>query len=385
LPDVAAGLLIHADSERNADMFVATGVLVVDPFTYLESDGRRIIVTNVLEADMMRRDSAASEIWLDDDLGRQDLIRSGTQPHVAAMETVRRALERAGISEVAVPPAFPVALADYLRERSVVVRPDKDVFEARRRRKTPAQLEGIRHAQRATEAAFAAARELIGSAEPGQGGVLVAGVEPLTCERVRAGIVDVLRAGGCEGEPPIVGAGPAGAGVHDLGTGPIRPSESIIIDVFPRHTETRFCADMTRTFCWGEAQERLRTMHTVVLEALKRSMEAIRPGVSGKVPWNVACDVIEAGGFRTQRTVAEGERLDEDFFHGLGHGVGFDVHEPPYMGLGGSPSLEPGDVVTNEPGVYRKDFGGVRLEDLVLVTDDGREVLTSFDYELEIC
>jgi len=376
-------LLIHADSMRDADMFVATGVPCTDPYTYIETDGRRIIITNALEVEVMRRDSTAGEIWTDDDFGIRELVRGGMEPHQAQMESVRRSVEKAGVSAVAVPPTFPVGLADYLREHGVTVTPDRELFEARRRLKTERQIEGIRAAQRATEAAFAAARELIGSASLGGDG-LVAGGETLTCERVREEIVSVLRAHGCEGEPPIVGAGPGGARVHDLGSGPIRPGESIIIDVFPKDSASRFCADMTRTFCFGEAPDQLRHMHGVVLESLKRSTDEIRPGVPGSRPWEVACDVIEAGGFRTTRGLAEGERLEEDFFHGLGHGVGFDVHEAPYMGMGGSPSLDAGDVVTNEPGVYRKDFGGVRLEDLILITADGNEVLTDFDYELEI-
>ena len=305
------------------------------------------------------------------------------EPHQAQMESVRRSVEKAGVSAVAVPPTFPVGLADYLREHGVTVTPDRELFEARRRLKTDRQIEGIRAAQRATEAAFAAARELIGSASPGGEG-LVAGGETLTCERVREEIVSVLRAHGCEGEPPIVGAGPRRR------TRPRprqRPDPARGVDHhrrFPQGQRSRFCADMTRTFCFGEAPDQLRHMHAVVLESLKRSTDAIRPGVPGARPWEVACDVIEAGGFRTTRGLAEGERLEEDFFHGLGHGVGFDVHEAPYMGMGGSPSLDAGDVVTNEPGVYRKDFGGVRLEDLILITADGNEVLTDFDYELEI-
>jgi Xaa-Pro aminopeptidase len=380
---MTTSLLIHADSMRDADMFVATGVPCTDPFTYIETDGRRIVVTNVLEAEVMSRDSSAGEIWTDDDFGLRELVRGGMEPHLASMEGVRRAVEKAGVTAVAVPPTFPVGLADYLREHDISVRPDRELFEGRRRHKSDRQVAGIRVAQRATEAAFAAARELIGSASPGGEGLVVDG-ETLTCERVRDEIVSVLRAHGCEGEPPIVGAGPGGARVHDLGSGPIQPGESIIIDVFPKDGASRFCADMTRTFCFGEAPEKLRHMHAVVLESLKRSTDAIGPGVPGSKPWEVACDVIEAGGFRTTRGLAEGERLDEDFFHGLGHGVGFDVHEAPYMGMGGSPSLDAGDVVTNEPGVYRKDFGGVRLEDLILITEDGNEVLTDFDYELEI-
>jgi Xaa-Pro aminopeptidase len=117
-------------------------------------------------------------------------------------------------------------------------------------------------------------------------------------------------------------------------------------------------------------------MHATVLEALKRSTEAITDGVPGTVPWEVACDAIEEGGFRTQRGLADGESLGEDFFHGLGHGVGVEVHEAPYMGLGCKEPLAAGDVVTVEPGVYRKDYGGVRLEDLVVVTGGEPDVLT---------
>jgi len=214
--------------------------------------------------------------------------------------------------------------------------------------------------------------------------VLMAGGEQVTCERVRDAIVDTLREHGCEGEPPLVGAGPQGALVHDLGSGPIHAGEPVIVDIFPRHAASRYCADMTRTFCFGEAPERLRVMHATVLDALKRSTEAITDGVAGTVPWEVACDAIEAGGFRTQRGLAEGESLGEDFFHGLGHGVGIEVHEAPYMGLGCKEPLASGDVVTVEPGVYRKDFGGVRLEDLVVVTGGEPDMLTQFDYELEI-
>ena len=124
---------------------------------------------------------------------------------------------------------------------------------------------------------------------------------------------------------------------------------------------------MTRTFCFGEAPEQLRHMHATVLEALQAQRPSgSPPGVNGTAVWEAACDVIEAGGYRTTRGLADGETLDEDFFHGLGHGVGIEVHEAPNLGLAGDDLLV-GDVVTIEPGVYRKGFGGVRLEDLAVV------------------
>jgi Xaa-Pro aminopeptidase len=383
LPVVTLPLLIHADSTHDPDMFAATGVAVGDPYTYLELDGRRVIVASVLEADVIRRDSTATEVWIADEFGARDLVSSGWSWRDANMERVRRVLERAGTTEVAVPDSFPVALADYLRSKGVTVATDPDRVELRRRLKDDRQLAAIRLAQRATEAAFTAARELLGAATPAADGLAVDGLA-VTCELVRETIVETLREHGCEGEPPLVGAGPRGALVHDLGSGPIHPGEPIIIDIFPRHAASRYHADMTRTYCWGDPPERLRVMHATILEALKRSTDAIAAGIPGHVPWAVACDVIEAAGFRTQRGLSEGESLSEDFFHGLGHGVGIEIHEEPNMGQGYDAKLLAGDVVTVEPGVYRKDFGGVRLEDMVVVTEGGCDVLTEYDYEFVI-
>jgi len=168
-----------------------------------------------------------------------------------------------------------------------------------------------------------------------------------------------------------------------MGSGQIQAGETVVIDLWPRDGESFCFADMTRTFCVGEAPEQLRHMHATVLEALKRSTERIAAGVNGTVVWEVACDVFEANGYRTTRGLADGESLDEDFFHGLGHGVGIEVHEAPDLGLAGD-DLVVGDVVTIEPGVYRKGFGGVRLEDLAVVREGGCDVLTDFPYDLEI-
>ena len=135
-------------------MFVATGVAVVDPFTYLELNGQRVIVASVLEADVIRRDSRASDVWTDDQFGGRELMAKGWSYHDAEMEVVRRVLEKAGAQAVVVPPSFPVSLADYLRGKGHTVTPDRDLFERRRRSKDAAQLAAINVAQRATEQAF---------------------------------------------------------------------------------------------------------------------------------------------------------------------------------------------------------------------------------------
>jgi Xaa-Pro aminopeptidase len=374
--------LIYADSIRDPDLFVATGVSIVDPFAYVETDGKRVIVTSELEADAARRNSSATDVWTGSEFGARELVKGGMSHEQASLEIVRRALEKLGVRDVAVPPSFPLELADYLRGHGLAVQPDRATFEMRRRVKDERQLDGIRAAQRATEAAFARAVEVIGGSSPGGDGLVFEG-ETLTAERLTAELEDVLRAHGCEGEAPLVGNGPIGANVHEHGTGPIRPHESVIIDIFPRHIASRYHADMTRTFCFGDAPEQLRHMHATVYEALRVSEERIAAGVNGTAVWEAACDAIEAGGYRTTRGLGEGEKLDEDFFHGLGHGVGVEVHEAPNLGLAGDDLLV-GDVVTIEPGVYRKGFGGIRLEDLGVVREGGCDILTDFPYDLEI-
>jgi Xaa-Pro aminopeptidase len=374
---------MHADSIRDPDLFAATGVTIVDPFAYLEHDGRRIILTSTLEAAGARRNSRATDVLTGGELGIRELIRGGMPWDQAEMEVIARLLEREQVRDVSVPPRFPLETADFLRNRGVDVKVDADLFGNRRRHKNDREVEGIRAAQRAAEAAMSRIRELLGASSPGPDGLVLDG-DTLTCERVRAEVIDTLREHGCGGEPPITAAGKQNANVHELGSGPVRPGEPLVADIFPLHLESRYFADMTRTFCFGPAPDWLAHMHATVLEALKRSSEAIRPGAAGSAVYDIACDVIEGAGYRTERSTPLGETLDEDFFHGLGHGVGVEVHELPHMSMASKYILEPGDVVTNEPGVYRKATGGVRLEDLLLVTADGHELLTDFDYELEV-
>jgi Xaa-Pro aminopeptidase len=158
----------------------------------------------------------------------------------------------------------------------------------------------------------------------------------------------------------------------------------IVIDVWPRDEASACWADMTRTFvAAGEPAADVAEMHRLALDALQRVKAAARPGITGRELYGIACDVFEAAGHPTQRTKAAGESLRDGFFHSLGHGVGLDVHEEPAIGRAGDDPLLVGDVIAVEPGTYRHGYGGVRLEDLLLITADGCEVLADFPYDLE--
>jgi Xaa-Pro aminopeptidase len=179
----------------------------------------------------------------------------------------------------------------------------------------------------------------------------------------------------------IVGPGAQGALGHEPGSGPLPEGVPIIIDIWPLDDASACYADMTRTFVMGDVPADIAEWHALTSEALERTREAVRAGVNGKQIWAIACDVYEAAGHPTQRSKEDGKLLRDGFFHGLGHGVGLDVHEDPGLGRSGD-DLVAGDVVTLEPGTYRQGYGGVRLEDLVLVTEDGSETLTDFPYGL---
>jgi Xaa-Pro aminopeptidase len=167
-----------------------------------------------------------------------------------------------------------------------------------------------------------------------------------------------------------------------MGSGQIRPNEPIVFDLFPKDKQTGCYADMTRTYVVGEPSDEVKEWYGLVKAALDRSTAAVKPGANGRNLFELVCDMFQQAGYKTALNKEPGEVLEDGFIHGLGHGVGLEVHELPSMSRTGH-DLVPGDVITIEPGLYRSGYGGLRLEDLVLVTKDGYEVITDYPYDLE--
>jgi Xaa-Pro aminopeptidase len=354
---------------------------IPDPFLYLERNGKRAVLIGSLEIPRVR-ELGGLEIFAPEELGLDDLREEGLTRDQISLRLAQRACERMGVTSAAVPHTFPVELADYLRSNGIELTPDRTVFEGRRRVKNDEELAGIRRAQRAAEAGMAAARDLLRRAEQRNGGGLYADGEPLTCERLKRAIDEAFIANDCAADEFIVSHGAQSAIGHEMGSGQILAGEPIVIDLWPRDRESACFADMTRTFVVGEPSDELKQWQALVKEALDVALAAIRPGAKGFDIYKLTCDIFEAQGFPTQLSKEKGTVLEEGFFHGLGHGVGLEVHEAPGMGIFDQRELVAGDVVTIEPGLYRPGFGGCRLEDLVLVTEDGAENLTSFPYDL---
>jgi Xaa-Pro aminopeptidase len=378
-PDV----LIHGDTHRSAALRHELPLGILDPFSYFEADGRRVAVIAAMESGRIQEAAPGVEVIDPYDLGLDELIARGMRWHDLDPELCARAAARLGVRRVVVPTALPVAVADRLRADGIEVVPDELEFIRRRRSKSAAEVEGVRRAQAAADAGMAAGAELLRAATA-RDGMLADGGGALTAEAVRDRIRDVCAERGAPAaEDIIVAAGAAGASGHEQGTGPLPAGVPIVVDIWPRDERSGCYSDMTRTFvCGGEPAGDVAAWHALARTALERVYERLRPGVTGRDLFAVACEVFEDAGEPTQRTKAEGESLRDGFFHSLGHGVGLEVHEEPALGRTGADPLVAGDVVAVEPGCYRNGYGGVRLEDLVLVTEDGFERLTDFPYEL---
>jgi Xaa-Pro aminopeptidase len=365
MPDV----LIFADTIRSPELRHEVPVAVPDPLLYVERNGSRYAFVGSLEVPRMQDLNGLQPVPLEE-LGMDELIAQGLRSDELDREIALRACQRVGLQAASTPRWFPLDIADHLRANGIELRVDGDLFDGRRREKTKTELAGIRRAQAAAEAAMDAIRARL---RKGRG----------TCEELRTEAMRVFsEAGAIVPDIVIISHGAQTAVGHEPGHGEIQESEPIVVDLYPQDPESGCYTDMTRTFCVGDPPDELVRIHGLVREALDLAYEAIRPGVTGREAHRVVCEFFQEHGFPTQLTKTPGEVLEEGFFHSLGHGVGLEVHEQPGLGRTGVEIVK-GDVLAVEPGLYRQGFGGCRLEDTVLVTDDGIELLGSgYSYDL---
>src|SRR3954454_17124300 len=290
-------LLIYGDTLRTPSLRHEVPVGIGDPFLYLESNGTRAVTASSLERPRLEEVGGLQLIGLEE-LGWDELVISGRPRWDIEIEVAARAVEKLGLSEVEVPNEFPVEVADGLRARGIGVRPNEEEFARRRRVKNAAELEGVRRAQKAADAAMAKAAEML------RGG------GELTSESVRNAMIAVCREHNATLESDvIVASGAAGAVGHDSVAGPLREGESIIIDIWPVYASSACYSDMTRTFVIGDVPDDIAEWHALTKDALEKTRAAVRPGAHGGEIYDIACEVYEAAGIPTQRTKKEGEVL----------------------------------------------------------------------------
>jgi Xaa-Pro aminopeptidase len=370
------GILLIAASELDSNLYYATRFIAPDPFIFLQIKGERLMIMSDLELDRARSQARVDRVLSYTELERRareegiDTPRSADVAHVV--------LKEAGVSVIRVPGNFGLTHALRLQQLGYQLLAAPEPFFESRAIKTEDEVRAVEASQRATEEAVAAAHAALRAATP-RDGVLWLDGEPLTSERVKKLINVTLMERDCVAQHTIVAGGDQACDPHHEGSGPLPADRSIIFDVFPRSAQTRYFADMSRTVVRGKASPELKKLYQTVKDAQERAISEVRDGADGAKIHQGICERFEAAGYRTG--LVNGRM--QGYFHGTGHGVGLDIHEPPRISRTGS-RLQEGQIVTVEPGLYYPGLGAVRIEDMVLVTRDGCRNLTNYPKVFEL-
>jgi Xaa-Pro aminopeptidase len=374
----AENLLMIADSEHDANMLYAVGMFVPDPFIYLRPRGRPTIVLSDLEIDRARKQAPHCRAI---SLSRyQKKFRAAGVKTAKLSQVARELLRERGIRRVTVPHNFSLGLAEELKRLGISVKVKPGGFLPQREQKSPVEVRKISAALLMAEIGMAEAMQVLRNSKITRGGRLLHHNVPLTSEKLRS-VIDtaIMQASGLAAHT-IVAGGRQACDPHETGYGPLRAHEPIILDIFPRSQKTGYFGDITRTVVRGHASEAVRRLYDTVLQGQKLAFRKVRADAPTGEPHRVVQEYFEAQGYKTAR---RNGRM-QGFFHGTGHGLGLELHEPPRMSSTSTGRLKAGQVVTLEPGLYYPELGGVRLEDVALVTQNGARNLTRFEKVLEI-
>jgi Xaa-Pro aminopeptidase len=367
--------LIVAASESDADMYYATRFWAPDPFIFLERAGQRTLVLSDLEIDRARKQAEADEFVSFNALERE--VQGDAKQAPPYEKVLAHFLHQRGVRSAIVPASFPLGYARALAEGRIRLEPTNGLFWPEREAKSDEEIQMMSRALRITESGLARGVEVLKASRFGPGRKLHWRNKTLTSEILRAEIDSaILRAGGTPAGT-IVAGGDQACDPHNRGSGPLYANSLIILDVFPRDAKTGYFGDLTRTVVRGQARDAQRQLWETVKSGQAMALKKIKAGVDGAEIHKGIQDFFTKRGYRTE--IRKGRQVG--FFHGTGHGLGLEIHEYPRLQ---KVVLKDRQVVTVEPGLYYPGIGGVRLEDVVVVTKHGSWKLSRFPKQLEI-
>lgn len=366
--------LQYDDSSNNNQQYLS-GFTASDRFAFFRIEGDSILLVPPLEKGRAESDAVVDQVhstaeYVDDD------VRDNLDEEI---RVITKFLSESNVERIGVPRNFDLYIAEKLREEGFDIETVPDVIINARKKKDKAEIEHLQTAQQATQLSIDHAQKILRESTVNDG-TLHYGGEVLTAERLKTEVRTFLMSEQCSLDESIIVCGPEGADPHRLGSGPLKSEQPILLDIYPQH-ESGYWGDMTRTFVKGATPTEVQKMHTVTLEAFQAALNVLEQGagVTGAEVHNAACDVFESEGYPTIR---QGD-IEEGFLHSTGHAIGLDLHEPPRL-VGDTERLEEGYVLTIEPGLYDPEYGATRVEDMVIVTEDGYRNLNDYPYSIEL-
>lgn len=370
-------ILLVSASEGDANMLYAAGFFVPDPFVFFQHKKISYIVMSDLEIDRAKKQSRADRV-LSLSFYQNKLRKMGkTAPTI--IDVLDLLFRERGIRSLIVPANFSALYADQLRARGFVVQIKRDPFFAERETKAATEVRHISESLRVATLGLEAGIRALKRTKIKRDGYLYLNGARLTSETLKTIVNTTMMAQGWVPSHTIISSGNQCVDPHHEGSGPIKAHTSIIFDIFPRSQKTGYFGDLSRTVVRGRASDKLKAIYTAVQAGQQIGFEMIREGASGRDIHQKILTLFAVRGFATGRIKG---RM-QGFFHGTGHGLGLEIHEPPRIAAIDS-TLRVGHVVTVEPGLYYLGVGGVRLEDVVVVTTKGNRNLTDCPQVLEI-
>jgi Xaa-Pro aminopeptidase len=288
----------------------------------------------------------------------------------ATAQAAAEAFRRRGIRQVVVDRSLPMIFAEMALRAGLELACDTEWGVLERRQKDEQEIAWIHQAQQITEEVMELACRRIANAKADSQGVLHHDSQPLTSQSMMTQIDLWLLERGCSNPGSIVAGGVVGSDCHDHGHGLLKTGEPVIVDIYPRVKQTLYNGDCTRTVVHGDIPEEVRRMHAAVVAAKAAATAAVRPGVTGQQVHEATTQSILKSGYYMGLPGPQDSDRYCAMTHGTGHGLGLEVHEPPLLDRGG-PALLESDILTIEPGLYCRAIGGVRVEDMVVVTQGG--------------
>ncbi len=368
--------LIFGSPETCADLLYATQFRAPDAFACLQIADKKYILLNDLEIDRGRVEAKVEQV--DSYSEVEKMILPSPEKKPSQSKVIAAWINSKAVSELKVSQDFPFGLARDLKKEGIDLKPVRGSLYPEREIKSRAEIHLVEKAIGIAEAGMTRGIEVLRASRIRKDGSLSFNGETLTSELLRIEMeATALRHGGEARGDTIVASGEQACDPHSRGSGPLFANQLIILDIFPRDARTGWFGDISRTVVRGQATDAQRHLWETCLAGQKLAHDAMKPGTEGRIIHNMVKRFFADNGYPTE--IKNGRW--HGFFHGTGHGLGLEIHESPRFS---DTDFLPGQVITVEPGIYIPGLGGVRHEDVALITKTGSRLLTQLPKPFEI-
>lgn len=372
---------IYASSTDCSDAFYISGLRVPDPYFSLIAGQHKIAIVNQLEYSRVKKESKYTHVFEIEAL-KSEILK---QYHLlndkfSVNYFVKHFFDLYKANAILIPKYFPSFLLLELQDLGLPIELVKDSFFPEREQKSLEEIKAIKIGNKASAYGLGIAQSALRASKVKKGVLHLDGAV-LSSERLRGMIEQSLFEKGAIADSTIVAGGEQASDPHQVGYGPLKANELIIVDIFPQIKKSGYHGDMTRTFLKGKASDAQRNLVHSVKEAQKRAISKIKANVSAHSIHAEVTSYFNQKGYLTKRL------SDSDtfvgFIHSTGHGLGLDVHESPRVSTAKN-KIKANHVITIEPGLYYPNIGSCRIEDVFAVRKDGSEKLSKFNYQWQL-